>query len=153
MGQHLQVILTEDVNNLGNAGDIVRVKAGYARNFLLPRKQAVLATRSKVNEIEHHKQVIAAKVARLHKELVHFRDKIQGLDLTIAAQAGEEGKLFGSVTATAIAELISEKLNVPVDRRKVALEDPIKEVGEHKVAIRLGKDVVAKVVVKVVAAA
>jgi len=152
MGQHLQVILCEDVDHLGSAGDVVKVKAGYARNLLLPKKLAVLATRGKVKEIEHHKQVIAEKMARLHKELVHVRDKIQGVDMEIEAQAGEEGKLFGSVTAVAIAELLAEKLNIPVDRRKVVLEEPIKEIGEHKVSIRLGGDVSAKIVVKVVAA-
>jgi len=148
----VQVILKEDVYALGEAGDVVAVKPGYARNYLVPQGKALPATAARVNEVEHQKRVIAEKRARELKDLEAVKAKLESLALEIAAQAGEEGKLFGSVTAQHLAELLSEK-GLEVDRRKIVLGEPIKSLGEHTVAIRLRSDVVAEFKVKVTAAA
>lgn len=148
---HVKLILREDVPSLGDAGELVSVKPGYARNFLLPRGKAILATEGNLKEFEHHRRVVSERVARERKDLEAQRDRIQAHVIEISAQAGEEGKLFGSVTAIQIAEALAAK-GVEVDRRKIVLEEPIKEVGEHSVPLRLRKDVVAQIKVKVVAA-
>ena len=150
MGQ-VKLILREDVPKLGHAGDVVSVKPGYARNFLLPQGKAALASEANVKELEHHRRLIAEKVTRELKDLSAARDRLEQLELEVAAQAGEEGRLFGSVTAIQIAELIGEK-GIEIDRRKIDLAEPIKEVGEHSVPIRLHREVVANVRLKVTAA-
>jgi large subunit ribosomal protein L9 len=146
----VKLILRESVPSLGEAGDLVTVKPGFARNFLLPHGKAILATEGRVQELEHQKRVVAAKVAKERKEYEALRDRIQALVLTVSARAGEEGKLFGSVTSVQIAELLAAQ-GVDVDRRKIQLDEPIKELGEHAVEIRLQGDLVARV--KVVVAA
>jgi large subunit ribosomal protein L9 len=150
MGQ-VKLILREDVPKLGHAGEVVSVKPGYARNFLLPQGKAALASEAKVKELEHHKRLIGEKVARELKDLSAARDRLEQLELAVEAQAGEEGRLFGSVTAIQIAELIEEK-GIEIDRRKIDLAEPIKEVGEHSVPIRLHREVIANVRLKVTAA-
>jgi len=150
MGQ-VKLILREDVPKLGHAGEVVSVKPGYARNFLLPQGKAALASEAKVKELEHHKRLIAEKVARELKNWSATRDRLEQLLLEVEAQAGEEGRLFGSVTAIQIAELIAEK-GFEIDRRKIELAEPIKEVGEHIVPIRLHREVIARVSLKVTAA-
>ncbi len=150
MGQ-VKLILREDVPKLGHAGEVVSVKPGYARNFLLPQGKAALASEAKVKELEHHKRLIAEKVTRELKDLNAARDRLEQLQLEVEAQAGEEGRLFGSVTAIQIAELIGEK-GIEIDRRKIDLAEPIKEVGEHSVPIRLHREVIANVRLKVTAA-
>jgi large subunit ribosomal protein L9 len=150
MGQ-VKLILREDVPKLGHAGEVVSVKPGYARNFLLPQGKAALASEAKVKELEHHRRLIAEKVARELKDLGAARDRLEQLELSVEAQAGEEGRLFGSVTAIQIAELIGEK-GIEIDRRKIDLAEPIKEIGEHTVPIRLHREVVANVRLKVTAA-
>jgi large subunit ribosomal protein L9 len=150
MGQ-VKLILREDVPKLGHAGEVVSVKPGYARNFLLPQGKAALASEAKVNELEHHKRLIADKVTRDLKDLNAARDRLEQLQLEVEAKAGEEGRLFGSVTAIQIAELIGEK-GIEIDRRKIDLAEPIKEVGEHSVPIRLHREVIANVKLKVTAA-
>jgi large subunit ribosomal protein L9 len=150
MGQ-VKLILREDVPKLGHAGELVSVKPGYARNFLLPQGKAALASEANVRELEHHKRLITEKVARELKDLNAARDRLEQLELEVAAQAGEEGRLFGSVTAIQIAELIGEK-GIEIDRRKIDLAEPIKEVGEHSVPVKLHREVVANVRLKVTAA-
>lgn len=147
----VKLILREDVSNLGEAGELVTVRPGYARNFLLPQGKAILATAASIKELEHHQKVVADRLARERKGQLAERDRIQNLQLEFAMQAGEEGKLFGSVTAAQIAEQLEAK-GVTVDRRKIQLEEPIKEVGDHSVPIKLWKDVTANVKVKVTAA-
>jgi large subunit ribosomal protein L9 len=146
-----KLILNEDVGKLGAAGDLVAVKPGYARNFLLPEGKAILATDARVKELEHLKRQIAEKVAKERKTLEFEKARIEQLSLEVTAQAGEGGKLFGSVTAMQIAELLAEK-GVEVDRRKIDLAEPIKEIGDHSVAIKLKGDIVANVSVKVAVA-
>ena len=150
MGQ-VKLILREDVPKLGHAGEVVSVKPGYARNFLLPQGKAALASEAKVNELEHHKRLIADKVTRDLKDLNASRDRLEQLQLEVEAKAGEEGRLFGSVTAIQIAELIGEK-GIEIDRRKIDLAEPIKEVGDHSVPIRLHREIIANVKLKVTAA-
>jgi large subunit ribosomal protein L9 len=147
----VKLVLREDVPKLGHAGEVVSVKPGYARNFLLPQGKAALASEARVKELEHHKRLIAEKVARDLKDLSAARDRLEQLELQVEAQAGEEGRLFGSVTAAQVAELIGEK-GIEIDRRKIDLAEPIKEVGEHSVPIRLHREVIANVKLKVTAA-
>lgn len=150
MGQ-IQVILSEDVHALGDAGDVVSVKPGFARNFLVPQGKAMIATAERVNEVEHKRRVINEKLAKELTDLNAVKSKLDGTVLEIAAQSGEEGKLFGSVTAQNLAELLAEK-GLDVDRRKIQLSEPIKTLGEHTVAIRLRSDVIAEFQVTVTAA-
>jgi large subunit ribosomal protein L9 len=148
----IQLILNEDVPNLGDAGDVVKVKPGFARNFLLPQGKAILATKEKVAEIEHHKRIIAERVAREMKNLEGTKKAMEKLALEIEMQAGSEGKLFGSVTNTAIAELLAAE-GYEVDRRKITLSEPIKSVGDHTVPVKLKGTLVAQVKLTVKAAA
>ena len=146
----IQLILIDEVPSLGDAGDLVSVKPGYARNYLLPQGKAILATAAKVSELEHHKRVVTEKLAKELKDLSAVRDRLQSLDLELVVKAGDEGKLFGSVTTLHVAELLAEK-GFEIDRRKIALSEPIKEVGDHTVPVRLRKEVVAELKLKVIA--
>jgi len=146
----VKLILQESVHSLGEAGDVVSVKPGYARNYLLPAGKAILATESKVKQLEHHKRVVAEKVARELKDLRATKDQLEKLVLEVRAKAGEEGKLFGSVTIVQICELLAEK-GFDLDRRRISLKETIKDVGEHRVEIRLHRDVVAQVALTVIA--
>jgi large subunit ribosomal protein L9 len=147
----IKLILKDDVANLGLAGDLVSVKPGYARNYLLPQGKAIPATESRMRELEHHRRIIAENVEKERRTLEAERSRLEGVVLEITANVGEEGKLFGSVTSAQVAELLAEK-GFTVDRRKIALEEPIKEVGDHAVPIRLHRELVAHVQVKVSAA-
>jgi len=146
----VKLILTESVPSLGEAGDLVRVRPGFARNYLVPQGKAIFASESKVAELEHHKRVVAEKVALQLKDLNAARDRLQSLALEVSARVGEEGKLFGSVTSVQIAELLAEK-GFEIDRRKIELAEPIKEAGEHSVPVKLHRDIVAQVKLTVVA--
>src|SRR3990172_3221971 len=123
----VKLILREDVPNLGDSGEVVSVKPGFARNYLIPQGKAIAATAAHVRELEHEKRVIAEKVARERKALEAERAKIHGVEIEIAAQAGEEGRLFGSVTAAQIAEKLAER-GLELDRRRIELAEPIKEL-------------------------
>lgn len=148
---HVMVILREDVPRLGDAGEVVKVRPGFARNFLLPQGKAILATEASVKALEHHQRVIAEKTTRERKTLEAEKARIEAIALEIAVRVGEEGKLFGSVTAAQIAELLEAK-GVPVDRRKIELPEPIREAGEHSVPLRLHHEVIARVRLTVKAA-
>ena len=141
---HVEVILREDIPRLGEAGELVKVRPGFARNYLLPQGKAILATESGKKALEHHQRVIAEKVVRERKTLEAEKSRIEAVALEITVQVGEEGKLFGSVTASQIAELLEAK-GISVDRRKIELPEPIKEAGEHQVPLRLHRDVMARV--------
>jgi large subunit ribosomal protein L9 len=140
----IELILSEDVPSLGEAGDVVKVKPGYARNYLLPQGKAIVATEGRIAEIEHHRRIIQEKMAREMKKLELVKRELEKLELEVSMQAGEEGKLFGSVTSAAIAGLLAEK-GYEIDRRKIALNEPIKQVGEHRVPVRLRGELVAEV--------
>jgi len=147
----VKVILRESIPSLGEAGEVVSVKPGHAHNYLIPQGKASLATEGNVREIEHQKRVVTERVARELKALGVEKSRLESLRLEVKANVGEEGKLFGSVTAAQIADLI-EAQGVQLDRRKIQLEEPIKEIGEHSVPVRLHKDVVANLKVRVAAA-
>jgi large subunit ribosomal protein L9 len=140
----VKLILREQIAKLGGAGDLVSVKPGYARNFLIPEGKAILATESKVKELEHHKRVIADRQAKELKDVNAVAHKLKSMVIEASRRAGEDGKLFGSVTTQNIADLIAEK-GIEVDRRKIQRSDSIKEVGEHVVEIKLHPDVTATV--------
>jgi large subunit ribosomal protein L9 len=146
---NVTLILREDVPSLGEAGDVVKVKPGFARNYLVPQGKAIVATEAGLRELEHHKRVVSEKLAKERKDLESLRDRLRALSLEVSARAGEEGKLFGSVTSAQIAELLAEK-GFDIDRRRIDLPEAIKELGEHQVGIQLRGDVTAvvKLVVK-----
>ena len=140
----VEVILRDDVPNLGKIGDVVRVKPGYARNFLFPRGLAVEASRRNLSQLEHDKRVIASKADRERKTATAAAAKVQGLRLTVRARAGEEGRLFGSVTNLDVERLLAEK-GVQVDRRRIALDEPIKQLGTYPIAVQVGRDAQATI--------
>ncbi len=146
--RQVKVILREAVLGLGEAGDLVGVKVGYARNYLLPQGKALLATDSKVRELKHHKRVVMEKAARDLKDLKALCDRLESVALEVTARVGEEGKLFGSITTAHIAELLAEK-GYPIDRRKITLSEPLREIGDHVVPIRLQRDLTANVALKI----
>lgn len=146
----VEVILRDDIAKLGHAGDLVRVKPGYARNFLIPQGKAIFATAAKVKELEHHRRIIAENMAKQLKDLNAAKDRMEQLRLEVEAQAGEEGKLFGSVTSIQIAELAAQK-GVEIDRRKIDLKEPIKQLGDHEIPVKLHRNVIAILKLKVTA--
>ena len=145
----MQVILRDDMDNLGKSGEVVNVKPGYARNYLLPRGLAVKATASDVARVEHEKRVIAARTAKLAKESQAAADKLSKVSVSIARAAGEEDKLYGSVTTRDIAEALREQ-GVTVDSKKLHLDEPIKTLGTTEVPVKLGRGVTATIKVSVV---
>jgi large subunit ribosomal protein L9 len=145
----MQVILRDDMDNLGKSGEVVNVKPGYARNYLLPRGHAVKATASDVARVEHEKRVIAARTAKLAKEAQAEADKMSQVTVSIARAVGDEDKLFGSVTSRDIAEALREQ-GVTVDAKKIHLDEPIKALGMVEVPVKLGRGVTANVKVWVV---
>jgi len=148
--KHVNLILQESVPRLGESGDLVKVKVGFARNFLVPQGKAIIATQANVKELEHQKRVVANKVSKELKDLGAAKKSLAAVRLEVAAQAGEEGKLFGSVTTAQIGDLLNDR-GFKIDRRKIVLAEPIKEIGEHKVSVRLHRDVVAEITVVVTA--
>ena len=146
----MEVILTEDIHRLGNAGDVVRVKAGFGRNYLLPQGKAMLATASRVKEIEHQRRVIDEIQKRAIAEFRELERRIKAIDLTFEMQASPEGKLFGSVTNADVAARLAAA-GVEIERRKIVLAEAIKSVGEHPITVRLHREVHTPLVVKVVA--
>src|SRR5215471_2488657 len=124
----MQLILKEDVHNLGKAGELVKVKPGFGRNYLIPQGKAVVATASNVKQIEHEKKLIAAKQAQLSKDAQAMSDRLAAIEVQIERQVGEEDKLFGSVTSRDIAEALKDK-GVTVDHKKVHLPEPLKTIG------------------------
>ncbi len=145
----MQVILRDDMDNLGKSGEVVNVKPGYARNYLLPRGHAVKATATDVARVEHEKRVISARTARLSKEAQAEADKLSQVSVSIARAVGEEDKLYGSVTTRDIAEALREQ-GVTIDSKKIHLEEPIKALGMTEVQVKLGRGVNATIKVWVV---
>jgi len=134
----IQVILRDDVANLGKIGDVVRVKPGYARNFLLPRGLAVEASSKNLRMLEHHKRIIGVKAEREQKASQGVAAKLDGLALTVKAHAGEGGRLFGSVTNLDVERLLAEK-GFHVDRRRIGLDEPLKNLGTFPIVVQVGR--------------
>ena len=145
----MEVILREDIDKLGTRGQMVKVAAGYARNFLLPKHLAVAATESNRKIVEQERQAHLRKETKVRGEAEDLSKLLTGVSVTIAQKAGEQDQLFGSVTSKDVAEAL-EKINFTVDRRKIQLDEPIKQLGEFKVPVKLHKDVTAEVTVLVV---
>lgn len=148
----MEIILREDVEKLGARGQVVKVAAGYARNFLLPRRLAVAATDANRKIVEQERQAHLRKEAVLKTEAEELAKLLSSVTVTIARKAGENGQLFGSVTAGDIADAL-EAQKFTVDRKKIHLEEPIRSLGDYKVALRLQREVTAEVNVSVVAEA
>ena len=146
----IEVILREDIKTLGRAGEMVRVKPGYARNYLLPQGLAYEATEGNKKRIAAETRVRTARNQAERAEAERFAATLSGVSLTLAGKAGEEGKLFGSITSQDIAEALARQ-GYTVDRRKIELEHPIKTTGAHSVAVRLHPEVNAELRVSVVA--
>lgn len=145
----MEVILHEDIPTLGKAGEIVKVRDGYARNFLFPKKKAVLADRSNKNQLEHHKKVIACRQGKTVKSANELKAKLEGFGISIAKDVGEEDKLFGSVTSLEIIEKLKEG-GFAIDKKMLHIQDPIRSLGNFEVSVRIYTDVVATVKVSVV---
>jgi large subunit ribosomal protein L9 len=144
----MEVILREDVQHLGAMGEVVKVKPGYARNFLLPRGMAVEASRRNLAALDHERALIGVKRERERKAARSEADKLDGLVIEILARAGEEDRLYGSVTNLDIAQHLSER-GVKVDRRRIDLDDPIKRLGTYRIVVGIAHDVKATITVKV----
>jgi len=144
----MEIILREDVEKLGNRGDVVKVAAGYARNFLLPKKLAVAATDANKKIVEQERQAHLRREARAIGESQDLAKLLATVTLTISRKAGENDQLFGSVTAADVSDALAAQKYV-IERRKIALDEPIKTLGEHKVPVRLHRDVTAEVTVNV----
>jgi large subunit ribosomal protein L9 len=145
----MEVILREDIDNVGARGQIVKVAAGYARNFLLPKRLAVPATDSNKKIVEQERQAHLRREAKQVSDARELGKIMSGVEVTIAQKAGENDQLFGSVTSRDIAELL-EKQNYHIERRNIQLPDPIRTLGDHKVTIRLHRDVPVEITVHVV---
>ena len=144
----MEVILQENVSNLGFVGDIIKVKPGYARNFLFPKRLAVPANKSSIAEFEHKKKVIEVKKARKKVEADEIKKRLESVVLAIQHAAGEGDKLFGSVTIPEILEKLSESGFI-LDRKLIRLETPIRTLGEHTIEVRLHQEVSAVVKVTI----
>ncbi len=144
----MEVILIEDVPNLGDIGDLVTVKPGYGRNFLIPRNMAIPASSKNKARLEHEKRIASFKLGKAKVASAEAAKQLAKVTLSSTRKVGEQDKLFGSVTSHDIAQALIEK-GVTVDRRKVVLPEPIKQLGEYKVTVKLRADIVGEVTVKV----
>lgn len=145
----MKVILQQDLPSLGKVGDVVRVRDGYGRNFLIPRGLAAIADDRNTNRLAHQKRMAADKAARELAQARALADRLNATAVTIRRQVGEEGKLFGSVTNRDIAEALAAE-GLAVDRKHIELSDAIRHIGAHTVAVKLAKDVTASVKVYVI---
>lgn len=149
MARTLNVILQRDVEQLGVVGDIVPVKLGFARNYLIPQKLALLASKRSVAELAHQKRITEHQKIKLRAESQQMAEKVNGLTLTITAKAGEQDKLFGSVGSHDIAKALRDAGH-NISHRAVKLEEPIKSLGQYPVKVRLQADVFAEIKILVV---
>jgi len=146
----MQIILREDIQNLGRPGDVVKVRDGYARNFLLPRNLAIEANPKSIRAFEHQKRLALLRREAKKTEALKIKDRLEALRINLTARAGEEGKLFGSVTNIDIERALREQ-NIEVERRKIMLAEPIKQLGEYQVPVKIDPEVEA--VLKITVAA
>jgi len=145
----MEVILREHVDNLGHRGDIVKVAAGYARNYLLPRKLALPATEGNKRHVERERRIMETREAEEKSQAEAIASRLALVEISIARRVGETDQLYGSVTAVDIADYLKEK-GFEIDRRKLILPEPIKTIGEHNVPLKLHREVTVPLTVKVV---
>jgi large subunit ribosomal protein L9 len=148
----MEVILKEDIPNVGKMGEVVRVRDGYARNYLLPRGLVAVANKKNLKGFEHQKRVVASQKDRVVKQAQGLVEKLSQISLVITVKTGEAGKLFGSVTNIDIEKALKAK-GVEIERRRIHLAEPIKVVGDYEVPVRFTADVTANIKVSVVAEA
>jgi len=148
----MKVILMSDVKPLGTSGAVVDVADGYARNFLLPRGLAAEASSGAIALLEQQRRAKSRREAEAHADAENLAKLLESKQILVSAKSGGNGRLFGTVTSSQVAEAISSELNVSIDRHKIEMPDGIKSLGSYPVEIRLGKNIVAKTTVKVVAA-
>lgn len=145
----MNIILTEDVESLGSAGDLLKVKDGFARNYLIPGGKAMVATTQNVKMLEHQKQLVQSKLNKLKREAEQLARKIEDVSCTVAKPVGEEDKIFGAVTVADIQSGLAHE-GLTIDKRKIILEEPLKSLGIFTVPIKLHPDVTAQLKVWVV---
>lgn len=145
----LQIILRKDVDNLGRAGEVVAVRPGYGRNFLIPRGMALAATRGNIAQLEHQKRIIAAEQARIKAEHAKMAEQLKGVTVSIARKKGQDGKLFGSVSGKDISEALANQ-NLQIDRKLIKLDEALKAIGSYEVPIRFSGDTSVEIRVNVV---
>jgi large subunit ribosomal protein L9 len=145
----MEVILREHVDNLGRRGDVVKVADGYARNFLLPRKLALLVNDQNRRQIERERKVADARELQERQDAEAVATKLAAVEIVLARRVGEHDTLYGSVTSADIADALAEK-HFDIEKRKIVLAEPLKQVGEFEVPVRIHRDVPAHVKVKVV---
>ncbi len=146
----MKVILQEDVKNLGKMGDVVNVADGYARNYLIPGKFGVEANIKNIKALEHEKRKIEEKARKVRSEAQGLAERLSSLTLTVSAKAGEEERLFGSITSMDIAEALKKK-GFDIERKKILLDEPIKRLGSYTVGIKIHSDVTSRVHLSVIA--
>ena len=144
----MKVILQEEIENVGHMGDMIDVKQGFARNFLLPRGKAIEATTRNLKQLEHAKRMVADKAKKAKGETETFARKLVETPVTITVPAGPDGKLFGSVSGKDITEALSEQ-GIELDKRKIAMEHPLKELGSFVLPVKLPNEVTASLTVNV----
>jgi large subunit ribosomal protein L9 len=145
----VEVILKQDIPKLGKMGDVVRVRDGYARNYLLPRGMALVANQRNLRVLEHQRRILQEKRGRVLRQAQSLAEKLAQVALTVPARVGETGRLFGSVTNLDLEQALREQ-GVEIDRRDILLEGPIKAVGEYEVPVRIAPEVTAQIKVRVV---
>ncbi len=144
----MELILKETISSLGREGDVITVKSGYGRNYLLPQGKALLANRENLAIVEQNRASLAAKLEKEQKVAEKIAKKISGLDIVIEQLAGDDERLFGSVTNADICDKLAE-LNVKMDKKQIVLPDPIKTLGETKVQVKVGFQVTTEITIKV----
>ena len=145
----MEVILKEDILNLGKIGELVRVRDGYARNYLLPRGLVLIANKKNLKTFDHQKKLVADQKQKTMRQAQSAADQLTGISLVIPMKVGEEGRLFGSVTNIQIEKALKAK-GLNVDRRKIHLDEPIKTVGDYEVPVRLAADLTVPLKLSVV---
>jgi large subunit ribosomal protein L9 len=140
----MKVILTETVEPIGQIGDLVNVAPGYARNFLFPKSLAMEASGKNVRELEHKKRLLAQKREKQRQEMLSFAEKLNSVTVSMRRKVSEDDKLYGSVNPVEIGKAL-EELGFDIERKSILLEQPIKQLGEHSVVLRVGSEVTATI--------
>ena len=145
----MEILLKKDVKGVGHAGDIKKVAEGYARNFLIPQGMAIPANRGAAKQAEQIKSAAQRKNAREHAAATSLAERITALSLSFHARAADTGRLFGSITASDIADALEQKLGVEINKRQIELEHPLRDLGEHKIPVHLLHNIAPTVTVKI----
>jgi large subunit ribosomal protein L9 len=143
----MKVLLTRDVDKLGRAGTVTTVADGYARNYLIPKGLALPATESALKQADSFRAVEAKRVDKLHQEATALAERLAGVSVSFKARAGEKDKLYGSITSADIAAALAEEIGVEIDKRKIELGEPLRELGTHQVTVRLAAELTPQVTV------